>query len=63
MQESFSNLIQLTPPRPLLAAEPQAEMQQLFERFVGKRRADFPPQTLACASSSGSPTPCAEPWC
>jgi hypothetical protein len=42
MQESFSNLIQLTPARPLLAAEPQAEMQQLFERFVGKRRAEFP---------------------
>jgi Protein of unknown function (DUF3037) len=42
MQESLSNLIQLTPPRPMLAAEPQAQIQQLFERFVGKRLADFP---------------------
>jgi hypothetical protein len=42
MQESFSNLIQITPPRPLLAAEPQAEIQHLFERYVGKHLADFP---------------------
>ncbi len=42
MQESFSNLIQITPPHPLLAAEPQAQIQQLFERFVGKRLAEFP---------------------
>jgi hypothetical protein len=41
-QESFSNLIQITPPRPLLTAEPQAEIQQLFERFVGRRLATFP---------------------
>ncbi len=42
MQESFSNLIQLTPPHPLLIADPQAEMPRLLERFVGKRQADFP---------------------
>jgi hypothetical protein len=42
MQESFSNLIQLTPPRPLLTAEPQAELQRLFETYVGKRLAAFP---------------------
>jgi len=39
MQESFSNLIQVTPPRPCLAAEPQAEIQELFARYVGARRA------------------------
>ena len=42
MQESYSNLIQLTPARPVLAREPQSQMQELFERFVGKRRANFP---------------------
>jgi hypothetical protein len=42
MQESFSNLIQLTPPRPLLTADPQAEMQRLFETYVGKRLEAFP---------------------
>jgi hypothetical protein len=42
MQESYSNLIEITPPRPLLAAEPQAEIQRLFERFVGRRLAAFP---------------------
>lgn len=44
MQESFSNLIQVTPPRACLAAEPQAEMQDLFARYVGARRAGPPAQ-------------------
>jgi hypothetical protein len=39
MQESFSNLIQVTSPRACLVAEPQAEMQALFARYVGERRA------------------------
>jgi hypothetical protein len=42
MQQSFSNVIQLAPERPVLAAEPQVQLQQLFERLVGKRPADFP---------------------
>jgi hypothetical protein len=42
MQQSFSHIIQLAPERPVLAAEPQAQLQQLFERLVGKRRAAFP---------------------
>lgn len=44
MQESLSNLIQLAPPRTCLAAEPQAEMQDLFARYVGARLAGPPPQ-------------------
>jgi len=39
MQESYSNLIQVTSPRPCLAADPQAEMQSLFRRYVGTRAA------------------------
>ncbi len=35
MQESYSNLIQVTPPRACLAADPQAEMEDLFARYVG----------------------------
>ena len=42
MQQSLSHVIQLAPARPVLAAEPQAQLQQLFERLVGKRQADFP---------------------
>jgi hypothetical protein len=42
MQQSLSNLIQLAPARPVLAAEPQALLAQLFERLVGKRPADLP---------------------
>jgi hypothetical protein len=42
IQESFSNLIQITPAHTLLTAEPQTEMQLLFERLVGERRADLP---------------------
>jgi hypothetical protein len=39
LQESYSNLIQVTAPRPCLAADPQAEMQSLFARYVGTRAA------------------------
>ncbi len=39
MQENYANLIQVTPPRPCLAADPQAEMQALFTRYVGTREA------------------------
>jgi hypothetical protein len=42
MQQSLSHLIQLAPARPVLAAEPQALLAQLFERLVGKRPADLP---------------------
>jgi len=38
MQESYSNLIQVTPPRAVLAADPQAELEALFGRYVGARR-------------------------
>jgi hypothetical protein len=41
MEESFSHLIQLAPARPILAAEPQAQLLELFERLVGKREAAF----------------------
>jgi hypothetical protein len=37
MQETYSNLIQLTTPRTCLAVDPQAELQALFERYVGAR--------------------------
>ena len=42
MQQSLSHLIQLAPERPVLAAEPRTQLQELFERLVGKRQADFP---------------------
>jgi len=42
MQQSLSHLIQLAPARPVLTAEPQAQLQRLFERLVGKRQADLP---------------------
>jgi len=42
MQQSFSHAIQLAPQRSVVAAEPQAELQQLFERLVGKRPAEIP---------------------
>jgi hypothetical protein len=42
MQQSLSHVIQLAPARPVLAVEPQAQLEQLFERLVGKRQADFP---------------------
>jgi hypothetical protein len=42
LRQSLSHLVQLAPERPVLASEPAAQMQQLFERLVGKRQADFP---------------------
>jgi hypothetical protein len=42
MQQSFSNLVQLAPARPVLAANPPEQLPQLFERLVGKRPADLP---------------------
>jgi len=42
MEQSFSHLIQLAPARPVLSVEPQAELQQLFEKLVGKRPGDLP---------------------
>lgn len=39
IQESYSNIIQVTNPRPCLAADPQTEMQNLFARYVGTRAA------------------------
>lgn len=43
MQESYSNLIQVTAPRPCLTGDPQAEMRNLFARYVGVPAAG-PPQ-------------------
>jgi Protein of unknown function (DUF3037) len=37
MNDSFSNLIQLAPPRTCLLHDPQAEIQELFDRYVGPR--------------------------
>jgi hypothetical protein len=42
MQQSLSHVIQLAPACPVLAAEPRAQLQQQFERLVGKRQADSP---------------------
>jgi hypothetical protein len=42
MEQSFSHVIQLAPERPVLAAEPQEQLHQLFDRFVDKLQADFP---------------------
>jgi hypothetical protein len=42
IQQSLSHLIQLAPSRPVLAAEPQAQLAQLFERLVDKRPAQLP---------------------
>lgn len=44
MQESFSNLIQISPPRTCLAKDSQVEMRELFERYVGRRFAELPAQ-------------------
>ncbi len=44
MQDSFSNLIQVTSPRPCLLHEPQTEIQDLFSRYVGPRVSGPPPQ-------------------
>jgi hypothetical protein len=35
LQESLSNLIQVTDPRPCLLADPQSQIQELFARYVG----------------------------
>jgi Protein of unknown function (DUF3037) len=43
MDESFSNLIQLESPRSCLLADPQAELQNIFERYVGRRLSGPPP--------------------
>jgi hypothetical protein len=37
MQQSYSNLIQLSPPRPCLTSNLRAQLQDLFERYVGVR--------------------------
>ncbi|MFZ0960461.1 MAG: DUF3037 domain-containing protein [Terriglobia bacterium] len=42
MQQSLSHVIQLAPACPVLAAPPQAQLQHLFERLVGKRQAESP---------------------
>jgi hypothetical protein len=42
MQQSLSHVIQLAPERPVLTAEPRAQLLQLFERLVGKGQTDFP---------------------
>jgi hypothetical protein len=39
MQQSYSNLIQLSPPRTCLTANLRAQLQDLFERYVGTRLA------------------------
>jgi hypothetical protein len=42
MQQSLSHVIQLAPARPILTAEPQAQLQELFARLVDNGQADFP---------------------
>jgi hypothetical protein len=42
MEQSLSHVIQLAPERPVLAAEPQEQLHQLFERLVDKRQANLP---------------------
>lgn len=42
MQESYANLVQVTEPRACLVADPPAEMQGLFARYVGTRAAAPP---------------------
>jgi hypothetical protein len=42
MEQSLSHVIQLAPERPVLAAEPQELLHQLFERLVDKRRFNLP---------------------
>ena len=42
MKLSLSHVIQLAPERPVLAAEPQAELSQLFVRLVGERDEELP---------------------
>ena len=42
IEESYSTLIQLTYPRPVLTTDPQQEVLRLFARYVGERRATLP---------------------
>jgi hypothetical protein len=42
MKQSLSHVIQLAPERSVLAAEPQAQLPQLFQRLVGERQSDAP---------------------
>jgi hypothetical protein len=42
MKQSLSHVIQLAPERSVLAAEPQAQFTQLFQRLVGERQVDAP---------------------
>lgn len=42
MRETYSNLIQVSELRTCLMTDPQAEMQQLFARYVGARRSRPP---------------------
>lgn len=44
MQESFSNLIQVTAPRTCFLADPQAALPAMFERYVGQRISGTLPQ-------------------
>ncbi len=44
MLESYSNLIQLSAPRTCLLGDPQAEIRNLFERYVGPRAIAAPRQ-------------------
>ncbi len=44
IQDSYSNLIQLTPPSPCLLRDPQSEIHELFARYVGARASGPPPQ-------------------
>ncbi|HUZ46519.1 MAG TPA: DUF3037 domain-containing protein [Terriglobia bacterium] len=37
MEQSFSNLVQISPARTCLLRDPAAEMQSLFDRYVGAR--------------------------
>jgi Protein of unknown function (DUF3037) len=42
MEQSLSHVIQLAPERPVLAAEPEKQLRQLFERLVDKSPANLP---------------------
>ena len=44
IEESFSNLVQISPPRPCRLSDPQAEIQDLFTRYVGGRVSELPKQ-------------------
>ena len=44
LQDSFSNLIQVTAPRACLLGDPQTEIQSMFDRYVGSRVSGPPPE-------------------